>query len=269
MTQPGSTPRQLHPLVLAAACALSALPLAAAEDDLLADPEKLYRDKLMDVETQRVLRLVPKFSSKVYEPPGDWQTLRFDSIELKLPLGTNWFVFHTNTHPNLLVLSAYNEQTNRFSLSTIGPYAEPGIPYPPVSYQDMHRVLHTVPDDLVGAESETDKREVVTRLLTKAVNKSESVREWMFVETASLKAMIHRTPPKRYGHGSIHVNVWNRTGTVYFYVMAAMETSPFMGQQILGGVQFHGDSISARQVQSDIAELLTRQPRPDSSKNAP
>jgi hypothetical protein len=234
----------------------------AEDPDPLADPDKLYAEELQDDNIQRVLRMVPRRISEVLEPPADWQTLRFDSIELKLPLGTNWFVFVTNTNPNWLVLSAYNEATNRFGLSDLGPHPELDIPYPAVSFQDMFQHLNTVPDDFHEAESVEQKREVVTRLLVKAVNQSKYIREWVFVETPTLKAMIQRSPESNKGYGSVHVSVWNHAGTIYFYTMAAVETSPSMGQQILGGVRFHGDSISAERVKADINRLAAGRQQP-------
>lgn len=239
-----------------------AIACRSEESDPLADPDKVYAEHLQDDDIQHVLRMVPRRTSEVLEPPADWQTVRFDSIELKLPLGTNWFVFVTNTNPNWLILSAYNEATNRFVLSNLGPYPEPDIPYPAVSFQDMFQHLNTVPDDFGEAESVERKREVVTRLLVKAVNQSKYIREWIFVETPTLKAMIQRSPEGNKGYGSVHVSVWNRAGTIYFYTMAAVETSPSMGQQILGGVRFHGDSISAERVKADINRLAAGRQRP-------
>lgn len=224
-------------------------------DDPLADPHKVYRDRLADDEIQRVLKLVPRSVTKVLDPPADWKTLRFDTIELKLPLGTNWLVFHTNTSPNLLVLYADPVLTNRFSVSSLGPYPEPATPYPPTSYYEMKRIISTIPDDLTGADTVELQRDVVIRLLAKAVNQSKYVHEWMFVETPVLKAMIHRSPPGRHGFGSAHMTIWNPAGTVYFYVMAAREISPEMGQQILGGVRFHGDTVSPERVQAAIGQL--------------
>jgi hypothetical protein len=232
------------------------------DPDPLADPDKLYAEKLQDDDTQRVLRMVPRRTSEVLEPPPDWQTLRFDSIELKLPLGTNWFVFVTNSSPNSMILSAYNEGTNRFVLSELGPCPELDIPYPAVSFQDMFRFLNTVPDDFDGAESVEQKREVLLRLLVKAVNQTKYLREWVFVETPELKAKIQRSPAGKHGYGSVQVSVWNHAGTIYFHTMAAIEISPLMGQQILGGVRFHGDSISAERVKADINRLAAGRQRP-------
>jgi hypothetical protein len=232
------------------------------DPDLMADPDQLYAEHLQEDDIQRVLRMVPRLTSEVLEPPADWQTLRFDSIELKLPLGTNWFVFITNTNPNWLILSAFNEATNRFVLSALGPYPEPDIPYPAVSFQDMFQHLNTVPDDFDGAESVEQKREVVTRLLAKAVHQSKYIREWIFVETPTLKAKIQRSPEGNKGYGSVQVSVWNHAGTIYFHTMASVETSPSMGQQILGGVRFHGDGISAERVKTDINRLAAGRQRP-------
>ncbi len=251
-------------LILVATMAVSSAGPPDDESELFRDPERVYRERLLDADTQKVLNLVPRNVTNVYAPPADWQTLRFDTIELKLPLGTNWSVFTTNDIPNWILLSAFNEETNRFLLSQLGPYPEPDIPYPPVSFAEMHQTISTVPEDLTAAVTMEQKRDVVTRLLTKAVTQSKYVREWVFVQTPTLKAMIRRSPAGRHGFGSVHLSVWNETGTVYCYIMAVRETSPEMGQQILGGVRFHGNAVSADRVRSDIARLRSEHSKPGS-----
>lgn len=229
------------------------------EGNPLANPEKLYSEKMLSPEIQRVLRLVPKETTDVFEPPARSQVLQLDSIEVRLPLGSRWKAFHTNTVPNLLVLSAFGKTTNRFSLSNIGPNPQYDVPYPPLSFDEMNDVLNTTPDSLARAGDRNRKREVVLRLLAKAAFPSKYLSKWEVVKTPTLLAIIQRSLKFGDGFRSAQLSVWSRNGSAYLQVVVVGKDDPQLAQRILGGIKFKRDSVSPAQVQKDIDQLLLDQ----------